>query len=605
MGKMMTDDMALLREYTQRNSEKAFAALVSRHVNLVYSVALRQVRDSHLAEEITQAVFIILARKAKSLDTKTILAGWLCRTARYACADAIKIQRRRQHREQEAFMQSTLNESENEAWLQIAPVLDTALSHLGETDHNVIVLRFFEGKSFQEIGNAFGASENAAKKRVAYALEKLRKYFSKHGITSTSVTLAGAISANSVQAAPAMLAKTTTAVALAKGATASLSTLTLIKGALKIMAWTKAKTAIAVGVVALIAASLTTGVVKYEHAAHLERVQGAWEGTLQNNQGTERIVMRISKENGVYHTIIDRIDVGMKNIPATKIAVGASSMNFESGSAFSYQGNLNSDATEIVGEWNWTGGKGSQPLTLKRTTTPDIVQEPLAEVDYAPRQGSDLQGFWKGTLKNATTSFRLHLKIAESPDGTFRAELNSIDQPPIIPLPVTLDYNKPDVKFSLQSQGTSFQGQLDESGSNIIGKWTQAGVTPLTFTRADPKEEEQALEAGKNYDYTSDTELQGHWSGTLSGGKFGAKLRVVFNIAKLPDGSLSATIDSLDQSLFSMPFDTVEYSPPNVRLVWKSANCVFEGKLLNGKLSGNWIFNKKLEPLVLERNQSN
>jgi DNA-directed RNA polymerase specialized sigma24 family protein len=112
---MMTDDMALLREYARRNSEEAFAALVSRHVNLVYSVALRQVCDPHLAEEITQAVFIILARKTKSLNAKTILPGWLCRTTRYVSANALTIQRRRQHREQEAYMQSFLNEPESNA----------------------------------------------------------------------------------------------------------------------------------------------------------------------------------------------------------------------------------------------------------------------------------------------------------------------------------------------------------------------------------------------------------------------------------------------------------------------------------------------------------
>ena len=83
MNEMLNDDLALLQEYARCNSEEAFAALVSRHVNLVYSVALRQVRDPHLAEEITQAVFIILARKADSLGGKTILAGWLCRMARY------------------------------------------------------------------------------------------------------------------------------------------------------------------------------------------------------------------------------------------------------------------------------------------------------------------------------------------------------------------------------------------------------------------------------------------------------------------------------------------------------------------------------------------
>src|ERR1022692_4137593 len=122
---MLNDDRTLLREYARNDSEEAFAALVSRHVNLVYSVALRSVRDPQLAEEITQAVFIILARKAGSLGDKTILPGWLCRTARYASANALTIQRRRQHREQEAHMQTMLNEpTTGDTWTQIAPLLD-------------------------------------------------------------------------------------------------------------------------------------------------------------------------------------------------------------------------------------------------------------------------------------------------------------------------------------------------------------------------------------------------------------------------------------------------------------------------------------------------
>ncbi|HSY09549.1 MAG TPA: sigma-70 family RNA polymerase sigma factor, partial [Candidatus Dormibacteraeota bacterium] len=262
---MQNDDLTLLREYARRNSEDAFAALVSRHVNLVYSVALRQVRDPHLAGEITQAVFIILARKADSLGNKTILPGWLCRTARYASANALTIQRRRQHREQEAHMQTILNEVEPaETWNQIAPLLDGAMEQLGQKDHDALVLRFFENKNFAEVGAALGASEDAAKMRVSRALEKLRRFFTKRGVSSTTAIIAGTISANSAQAAPVALAKSVTAVAIAKGAAASGSTLTPIRGALKIMAWSKAKTAIVAAGVALLAAGTTIVVVKVE-----------------------------------------------------------------------------------------------------------------------------------------------------------------------------------------------------------------------------------------------------------------------------------------------------------------------------------------------------
>lgn len=275
---MTNDDLSLLHEYARTNSEEAFATLVSRHVNLVYSVALRSVRDPHLAGEITQAVFIILARKADSLGDKTILPGWLCRTARYASANALTIQRRRQHREQEAFMQSQLNEpssdlsrrSEAEAeetWNQISPLLDGALEKLGQKDHDALVLRFFENKTFAEVGATLGASEDAAKMRVNRAMEKLRKFFTKRGVSSTTAIIAGMISANSVQAAPVALAKYVTTVAIAKGAAASGSTLTLIKGALKIMAWTKAKTTVVISVSVLLTAGIITTVLVEKHIA--------------------------------------------------------------------------------------------------------------------------------------------------------------------------------------------------------------------------------------------------------------------------------------------------------------------------------------------------
>ena len=122
--------MGLVGEYARNGSEEAFATLVSRHINLVYSVAMRQARDAQLAEEITQVVFIILARKAGSLGPKTIVAGWLCRTARHTCANFLNMQHRRQRREQEAYMQSLLHSSESEAWTFIAPMLDDAMAQL-------------------------------------------------------------------------------------------------------------------------------------------------------------------------------------------------------------------------------------------------------------------------------------------------------------------------------------------------------------------------------------------------------------------------------------------------------------------------------------------
>ena len=128
---MMIDDMDLVRQYARCKSEEAFATLVSRHVNLVYSVALRQVRDPHLAEEIAQTVFIILARKAGSLGSKTVISGWLYRTARYAAAKALTLRCRRRNREQEAHMQSQLNGTEADTWKEIEPLLETAMGQLG------------------------------------------------------------------------------------------------------------------------------------------------------------------------------------------------------------------------------------------------------------------------------------------------------------------------------------------------------------------------------------------------------------------------------------------------------------------------------------------
>ena len=252
------DDMALLREYATGNSEMAFETLVSRRVGFVYSAALRQVRDPCLAEEVTQAVFIILARKAGRISDKTMLAGWLFRTTRFAAQAQIRADTKRRRREQEANMQSEIQQTAPDPlWEQLSPLLDEALATLGETDRQAVLLRFFENRSMAEVGHSLGTGEDTARKRVSRALEKLRRYFSKRGVSSTTAIIAEAISANSAHAAPVGLATTITATVI-KGPAVAASTLALVKGTLKVMTWIKLKIALGITAALLLAGGAVT-----------------------------------------------------------------------------------------------------------------------------------------------------------------------------------------------------------------------------------------------------------------------------------------------------------------------------------------------------------
>jgi uncharacterized protein (TIGR03435 family) len=260
----MTDlsDSDLLEQYVRGGSDTAFAELVERHIGLVHSVALRRTASPAYAQDITQAVFIILARKAATLNRRTILPGWLYHTARLTAANLRRAEASRVRREQEAFMQSLQADSSEALWTEIAPQLEEAMARLGADERDALVLRYFQNKSFAEVGMLIGKGEAAAKKRVQRAIEKLRAFFHKRGLDTTADTITRTISLHSIEPAPALLAKTVTAIALAKGATASVSTATLIKGALKIMAWTKAKTAIVATAVVVLATGTTTFTVK-------------------------------------------------------------------------------------------------------------------------------------------------------------------------------------------------------------------------------------------------------------------------------------------------------------------------------------------------------
>ena len=263
MGEMQApSDAELLADYATRRSEAAFARLVERYVALVHSAARRQVSDPQLAEEITQAVFIILARKAGSLTRQTVLAGWLCRTAHFAARDALKAERRRRHREQLAAHMDTTPDA---AWQQLAPLLDETVAQLREADRNAIVLRYYEQRPLDEIGVALGIGADAAQKRVARALERLRAIFTKRGVTLTAAAVAGAVSANAVQAAPVGLAAKISAAALVTGTTLTATT--------AIVMTTLQKTIIG----ATLAAAVGTGIYEAQQAANTRREVRALE----------------------------------------------------------------------------------------------------------------------------------------------------------------------------------------------------------------------------------------------------------------------------------------------------------------------------------------
>jgi uncharacterized protein (TIGR03435 family) len=262
MGQMHADDMDLVRDFAANGSEAAFATLVGRHVNLVYSAALRRLGNTHEAEEVAQAVFIILARKAGGLRRGTILSGWLYQTAQLTAANFHRAALRRQRREQEAFMQFSEQSEPDVSWHRLSPLLEEAMMRLGPKERDAVVLRFFENRTVREVASALGLREDAAQKRVNRATDKLRDYFVRRGVQVSTAALLASIGTHAVQAAPAELGGKIAATAALKGAAGSGSMLTLIKTTLKIMAWTKAKTAIVVGASVLLAAGTATVTVK-------------------------------------------------------------------------------------------------------------------------------------------------------------------------------------------------------------------------------------------------------------------------------------------------------------------------------------------------------
>jgi len=216
-------DAQLLRGYAQHGDEAAFREIVTRHTDLVYSVAVRCVNSPDLACDIAQSVFTDLSSKARPLAEKLAdgasLVGWLYRSTRFAALNQLRNDHRRLAHERQAMEQLLSNSETAPDWDRIRPVLDEAMDNLSDEDRDALLLRYFKNHGFRDVGLALGLSDDAAQKRVSRAVERLREFFAKRGVTAGASGLVVVISANAVQAAPAGLAVTiSTSAALAGGA---------------------------------------------------------------------------------------------------------------------------------------------------------------------------------------------------------------------------------------------------------------------------------------------------------------------------------------------------------------------------------------------------
>jgi RNA polymerase sigma factor (sigma-70 family) len=248
-------DAELLRSYSESRSQEAFTELVRRYVDLVYTSARRQVREPNLAEDVTQQVFLVLAGKARSLRTETVLGAWLLAVTRNESRNTLKRLARRQRHERSAAemkiretqnLQSQSGTDADARWDSLEPLLDEALAELSDGDRRAVVLRYFQNKSHREAADALGISELSMRQRVHRGVERMRAFFAGRGMSVTAGGLTAALTANAVAVAPAGLAQTVVSAHAAAATGAAAGGFTLQKGALVVMAKSNAITVAAV-----------------------------------------------------------------------------------------------------------------------------------------------------------------------------------------------------------------------------------------------------------------------------------------------------------------------------------------------------------------------
>jgi RNA polymerase sigma factor (sigma-70 family) len=266
----MSDQRQCLAEFCRNGSESAFRQLVERHLNLVYSAAMRMVNgDAHLAQDITQLVFSNLARKACALPANVLLAGWLHRDTCFTALEWLRKERRRAEREREVATMRELEAAGQVEWSRLRPVLDEVLNELQDDDRHALLLRFFEQQSLAQVGIALGLAEDAARKRTARALEELRGGLARRGIHSTTEALAGSFASHVTVLAPLGLAVTIATAAAAGGAVTGVAAATGTLTALKLLTMTKLQLTFIGAIV--VAGVVTPLVIQHQTAVRLRQ----------------------------------------------------------------------------------------------------------------------------------------------------------------------------------------------------------------------------------------------------------------------------------------------------------------------------------------------
>lgn len=378
------------------------------------------------------------------------------------------------------------------------------------------------------------------------------------------------------------------------------------------MAWTKAQTAILVGTAVLFAGATGVVATKGVHAlraAHYPDLQGAWEGSLllddagvaPGEAARTRVVLKLTRTNGVYSATTDWIELGLRDMPMGRVIYEFPSLRLERNVRDTWKLTLDADAKHLLYD-HYIHFLQPDPVLLQRTDTPAQVPAPLTEAEFRPRPGSDLQGYWKGTI--GPDALPVAVRVAEQSDGSFRAE-GDIPGQGIHGRPLSVVYNRPTLKVAVATGSGAFQGTVDNARGEISGPWTQGGESaPALFRRAD-YQAELAQEAAKDYAFRSEQELQGHWRGAwvVTIDKTKATIRYALDIAKMPDGSYAAALVNLDEFGQNAPSPTSDfrYEPPHLKMEWKWQGGRYAGTLKDAKLVGTWFQGGGAFPLVFEK----